>query len=255
MKIESLMEVVLPEERRYLGLVLVLATAAHVAAFFVFKVPTMPVVRQPKAPMQVVLWGVEGEGAGGLDGAALRLMEVRDPRVGVLPPVESVRAFAKRLPVLRGLEEEGEVEALRPLLPMELPPYAERIKVVGARWEPVAMPVVVESPPSPRGSSWQVGGAVAERRVLRRPVLGRPEVDGPLGVTVVRIAVGREGLVVGAHVAESSGSFEVDRQGLAAVRGMTFEPVAQEGLAQGTVTLFWDYAERGGFPERGRGGP
>ncbi|GAB4239420.1 MAG: hypothetical protein OHK005_00870 [Candidatus Methylacidiphilales bacterium] len=255
MKIESLLEIVLPEERRYFGLILLVAALGHLAAFFVFKVPPLPQLRQPKGPMQVVLWGEDVGGSSRLDPSALRVMEVRDPRVAVLPPEEPVRVFAQRLPVLRGLDEPMVAGEMDSWLAMDLPSYRERIKVVGARWEPLPMPVVVESPPALRGSSWQVSGALADRKVVHRPVLGRPEADTALGVTVIRLQVGKEGLVLVAHVTESSGSFEVDRQGLAAVRRMAFEPVAAPDVEAGQITLFWDYAERGLFPEPAGGNP
>lgn len=254
MKVESLLEMVLPEERRYLGLILVVAGLAHVGAFFVFKTPVLPWLRQPKAPQQVVWWGSGEEGRLGLDGGAQQVLALRDPRVAVLPPEPTVRAFALRLPVLRGLEEVSPGgERKEGWLVSDLPPYAERVHVVGVPWEPLPMPVEVESPPALRGSIWRLEGALAERKMVRRPQVGRPEVDAPLGVTVVRVEVGPEGLVTGAYVGESSGSFEVDRAGLAAARAMSFAPLPGRETMRGTVTFFWDYAEKGTFLETGGG--
>lgn len=247
----AFLETVLPPERRYLGLIIFISLVAHVAMFFVIKVPILPGLRQAKAPLSVVLWTSEAS-RGTLGFAEESLMSVRDPRLSILPPETIDRMFARRLPTLQVPEEEQPGEApVTEWLPSHLASYAERVPVVGGSWQPGPMAVDVESPPPLSGTTFTVDGPLGNRPVLRRPVLGRPQVDSPLGVTVIGVQVNPEGLVEALWVETSSGDFQVDRAGLGAVRAMSFRQADGKERQAGRVTIYWDYTEKLGFDEGG----
>jgi TonB family protein len=258
-------DLLVPVERRPLGLLIAVSLAAHLACFFVFTTAPLPVLRGPRPPLTVSLAPPEQMDPDNLPTAERpALLDILDPRgLAVprtpLPEPDALHSMMWARPAAAPVDKGGSFSPAMDRLPVlreDLPDPSDRLGTMNRLFMPPPAGVVVEAPPALSGTTWQIDGALSGRAVVKKPELARPEVRDPLKVSVLQIVANPNGMVEAGFVEESSGDSAIDQAGLRALRGMRFAPLAagNNKMQTGRVTLFWDFAEKAA-PEAGTPAP
>jgi len=176
----QLWERVLPQEKRWLGLLITLSLFLHLAVFFVFRIESLPEARALERPPSVVFISSE-TGKSRLDGSdPMMWINWRDPAVIALPrapipdpvPLERKRSGDERLMTLPELPEWNPLKTGNPGVEQELKSLVNE-NMGDAR--PTAMPLNVEAPPKLSGTVVVQQGLLKGRAVIRRVELPRPQ--------------------------------------------------------------------------------
>ena len=243
----DLWERVMPPERRWFGLIMLMVGLAHAAVFVLLRVE-MPDGRVHHARarhvtliterLQAPVLG-EGNWAAWLDwkdpsAVALPWTPLPSP---ALPPVESGLPDTPVLPP---------VNAGWSGLPTGLPGALEERASMRVRTHARdPMPIPVETPPRLSGTRHRADWPRVERKLLSTPQLPQPRTDLSLRRTQLSVLVNKLGLVESVLILESSGDDAVDQSAVQVVRGWRFasDPAAPE-LEAVQISIFWDLKEK-----------
>jgi TonB family protein len=247
MMAHDLWERVMPPERRWFGLILLVVALAHGAVVVLLRLE-MPMGRVHHArarQVTLITERLQSPVLGGGNWAAW--LDWRDPSAVALPwtplPAPALPPVDSGLP---GSPVLPPVDPARGELPDTLPGGLE--ERAGARVRTGArdpMPIPVEAPPRLSGTRYRIDWARAERKLLSNPQLPQPRTDLSLRRTQLSVLVNRLGLVESVLVLESSGDDAVDQTAVREVRGWRFaaDPAAPE-LESAQVSVFWDLKEK-----------
>ena len=236
-----------PRPQRRLGIFILFALLAHLAAFFFIRIDSTRAEMRHEPRTHVTMEnGPQPTEAGGADAFWDTLA---DPRLFLLP-VSPVDQTSSDRPLL-------DFAAINPSLSApRLPPPAAGTgpallsagtvplpQEVLAEMEPARQPFSYdETPPALAAkTTWEWGPALALRRPNREPDLPSPVSDTDIGPTELRVAVAPNGVVEHVMLEETCQKPELDQQAILAVRKVLFHSTDQPGLQWGHVTIFWHY--------------
>lgn len=247
MTLHQLFDFLIPEERRPLGLLILLSLVIHVGAFFVFKSPPYyPKAIKAAAPKATLLQ----LSSAGANGRVSAWVDLFDPSVIALPSKEPHTSTVEELsphfndawPILESPVPLIPTHTELPILPDSLPPLAERASESIQPSTAQPMSVAIETPPVLRGTDLQFSNGLAKREVSHRETL--PQVKSTLTLlrpTALRVAVDAQGVVAYAMIDESCGDSTVDLLAVQALKNWRFaETESQKALQWGRATVFWD---------------
>jgi TonB family protein len=249
MSLLQLWDVLVPKEKRPLGVLLLGSLALHISVFFIFKIdPIPPTIGAPSQP-RVSL--VSSESSAGTDLNAW--FEIFDPSMIALPSskpeprtLHPIEHQAETFPDLPHPPVLIPFRVTLPTLNLSLPPLPQRAETsIARRLETLRpMPLEVETPPPLSGTEVQLDRPLSQRDVTRRTALPQPQTTLALAPTILRLAVNAEGIPVHALILESSGDSAVDRLALENLKNWRFKPLEndseQSGFQWSRATVFWD---------------
>lgn len=242
MNLEEIWDTVMPPERRWLGMIVMLVALLHLLALAWVQID-LPAgsLQAPRARQVTLMLPVHPPGTIGEESWAVWL-DWKDPSAialpwtPLLPPAlpPSTPALSAPPPV--------------PPLPLEDPLPGGQGLGIGQRaaqslhtTRPPPMPIPLETPPALSGTLYRIDGLRSGRSLLTVPRLPRPRTDLALQRTVLNVLINRSGLVESALVQDSSMDPAVDMLAVQNVRTWRFtaDPTAPEPEAV-RVTFFWD---------------
>jgi TonB family protein len=243
MTIHDVWERVFPPEKRWLGLVIVGSLALHVMGMVLLDVRWPEGSRFPVRPRQATLMSSAVGWSGGTREGLELWMRWRDPSVIAIPrsPLPDPPQMADMRPRPESWELPESLGQAAPLMPEERDhSLREEIREWNLlrRAKPSSLPVVAPSPLS--GSRVKFQGSLAEREVIKRVPLPRPQTSESLKVTVLLLGVRPDGGVDSVFVEESSLDSSVDQKGIEALKQWRFAPTEASGNEFGRVIVYWD---------------
>lgn len=252
MTLHELYDSLIPPEKRSLGVIIFISALCHIGVLFAFRIGTFEGGRIVKPRPRVTFLKLGGSAREGEDAA--RWLDLRDPRTigqpsDALPEPEYLASNEASLDFdpLAGIEKEEMVAF--PLAPsylkgtLETASVRARSSLLSERMAP--MPLVVEAPPALSGTDVQIFGDLAGRKVTQRVALPQPEVPRALGLSVMLLAVNREGWVEFVLIDESCGDSKLDLIAVERVKNWRFaaDKGAKEELMWGRAMVSWDLKE------------
>lgn len=250
MTLHQLWDLLIPEEKRFLGWLIFLSLLVHISAFFLFKSETSYSKPVPVFQPRVTLMRPVETSIGGVTSGWVNLL---DPSVIALPLSQlSDEEFKKDVSRLQKIwPVQFPVSLLAPAavkttyLPITLEELPKRAEASLSLPAPKPMPVPVEAPPSLSGTAVQFSGDLAKREEVKHDALPQPTSPLALRPSVLRLAVDDQGVVVYVFLDESSGDSAIDLQAVKALRNWRFAPLKgakpdSDKLQWGRATVFWD---------------
>lgn len=239
----------LPEEKKRLGWLCVVALFGHIAAFFVLHVSYPPQQYQRTQRTQITLYTPETMVQSGLNNRTFWL-EMNDPSRFIRPQSDwVVTQLAPSEINPRWQKVPGESRVLLPLagdlqfLPDRLAPLSERA------FESLRPPsqsfqfLAHDLPASARRTVVEWEEPLRSRLTVEPWVLppAKAELLDQARVTVLRVGLDRGGEVNHVLIEASSGKSEIDLLAVDSLRSRKFKPVTEGGIVWGRVTIFWLY--------------
>ena len=246
--LHELWELLLPPERRWLGLIVLISLAGHGACFFLFKVQPVASAGLPARPGQVTLISTALPArAGSSAGGGMIWMEWRDPSVIALPrsPLPGLTGNL-RLPQWK--QEEPAGAATAPLSFHEFTPRADMASLSQQvsddlkelKMEPKG--VQIETPPPLSGTIVQITGALSERVITKKTELSQPPADRDLKATVLSLSVNMQGVVENVLVDTSCEDSAIDQVAVRELKNWRFGPAP--ALQWGKAFIYWHFKEK-----------
>lgn len=246
MTIHELWDSLMPFERRWMGMFIALSLFIHVAVFFLFKTPNVPLRISIPAQQEVTLLALPETTA---SQQAATWITLFDPRVIALPQPNAIASQTNFLKTQ--LEKLWEDYIPRPKLLASSSTSASAVpsSVSQEASASLQIPFInlpkgadVEIPPPLRGSVVQINGPLAERQVLKKNQLPQPTATQGLKATTLHIGVTSEGVVLFTFLDESCGDPATDLLSLQYLKQWSFVPQtpSSEAITCSQVLVFWD---------------
>ncbi|MFZ5806168.1 MAG: hypothetical protein ACOY3I_03030 [Verrucomicrobiota bacterium] len=243
MTLQQLLDFLLPEERRSLGIFILISVALHLCGFFLFKSAVLYSKIAIISPPRVTLLTFTDP-----SGHASTWMDLLDPRHVAFPVPTFQSSTIKRegfdeiLPTLELPAQNIPVSAEPISLPSALDDLAKRAAKSIVPSTTLPMPMVVETPPALSGTDISIQGALSKRNVIYKEPLPLARSSLTLLLpTLLRMAADSHGIVAYVLIDESCGDPEVDLLAVQALKNWRFAEIpAKNGLQWSKVVVFWD---------------
>jgi len=243
----QLWERVLPQEKRWLGLIIAASLALHMAVFFMFRIESLPEAGAIERPPGVVFISKD-TARNRLNGSdPMMWINWRDPAVIALPkaPIPKPVPFEGKPGASYESRALPDLPEWDPLKTKNLGVEQELKSLVNQNMETSntpAMPLNVEAPPKLSGTVVVLQGALKGRKVVHRIELPRPQTKVSLRASEYYVRVLSGGAVVQIKVDRSCGDTTIDQQGLSILKKWRFGPVEGDDV-WARVVVFWDFQE------------
>ncbi|MEM1156744.1 MAG: hypothetical protein AAF649_04435 [Verrucomicrobiota bacterium] len=243
----QLWERVLPQEKRWLGLVITASLVLHLVVFFIFRIESLPDSRTIARPPGVVFLSYDTT-TSRLDASnPMMWINWRDPAVIALPraPVPDPAPLQRKARAHQKLTSLPDLPEWDPLKTQNLGVAQElksRVDETMKTPQTVAMPLNVEAPPKLSGTVVVQQGALRGRKVRRRIELPRPQTKVNLRASEYYVQVLAGGAVVQVKLDRSCGDTLIDQEGLNILKKWRFEAVEGEDI-WARLIVFWDFQE------------
>ncbi|MEM6883649.1 MAG: energy transducer TonB [Verrucomicrobiota bacterium] len=243
----QLWESVLPQEKRWLGLIVMASLVLHVAVFFVFRIESLPEAGVIERPPSVVFISPDTS-RNRMDGSdPMMWINWRDPAVIALPsapipeplPLDSKPGAEYKSQPLPDLPEWNALKTPNLGVAQELKLLVNE-NMERSRTE--AMPLNVEAPPKLSGTVVVRQGPLKDRGVVRQIKLPRPQTKVSLKASEYYVQVLAGGAVVQVKIDRSCGNSAIDQEGLSILKKWRFEPIDGEDV-WARMVVFWDFQE------------
>ncbi len=247
MTLHEIGELLLPPQRRWLGLFIVGSLLLHLAGFFVFRLDPLSTRAYVSRPRQVTLMDPRLELGAGRGGDWTQWLDWRDTSAIALPWSPLVEPDVPEMTPIPGagipLPDSPKASHV---LPRELSgTLAENAEKLIGNTVRQPMPLRVESPPPMSGTTYRLEGKISGRKVIGQPVLPQPRTDLSLKITILGLGIDRRGEVISALVEETSGDPSVDQLAVQSVQSWLFAPRTGGAEADwGRMVVFWDLNEK-----------
>ncbi len=244
--LHELWEGLLPPERRWLGLLVLISLAGHLGCFFIFKVETPPSAGVPQRPQQVTL--LSAGGADMVAAGSMVWMDWRDPSVMALP--RSPLPELSRISSLPEWKQKGPESAPLPqqfrefVLKDDIASLSQQVSDSLKELKPEPKGLQIETPPPLSGTVVQITGALTDRAIQKKTELPQPAVDRDLKTTVLSFSVNEEGMIENILVDSSCEDSSVDQLAVRELRNWKFAPVADTPTQWGKALIYWHFKEK-----------
>jgi|GEM_PF-987341 len=251
MTLHQIWDLLMPEERRWLGLFVLLSFLIHFSIFFLFRTPIdfTAQIHRSNPPRITLLSIAENSSTTSQNPSAW--WNIFDPRLLALPTKQDTidphthsnnpsldDKYLTSLP----LPDPIPVNSTTPT-PFGKGTSIEQMAIESLSLvQPDPKPILVESPPRVHGTRVIIHGPLSTRGITRRSDLPQPPSTQTLRATVLRIAVDASGTPSHILIDESSGDSNVDAQAATILGDWRFTPLPPDskGIEWGRATVFWD---------------
>lgn len=248
--LHELYEFLLPVERRWFGIFVLLSALVHLALLVFLPILSIRPEKIFRPPSEVTIAIFSHDFDNWLGGGKIWL-DIRDPKL-LSQPIADLKV-PQNLERLEGMSALSRPEMTWADLSEEIA-YASRFSTIPSpqdrayegilELKPQPDPIKVEAPPAIRGTGITVIGELSQRQILNKVEIPKSESSQAHGLTVVLLGVNSEGVVEFSSVDKSSGNDELEQQARRILDRWLFEEVSDEQqLMWGRVLIAWDFLE------------
>jgi TonB family protein len=250
MTLHQLWDFLMPYERRWLGLMILISVLLHTVPFFFLRInPSVPHLITRTQPTLTVL---SFEPAEPIQQEWTAWAELFDPRKIALPDLSEQKSEFKMKELVApqfedvwNFQQNGPAFLSPRTLSLRIVDWPESLESRASEnlnfFSPQPMPLPVETPPRISGTEVNLTEPLSKRDILKKEPLPQPRTTLALRSTIIRIAVNEEGVVMYALVDESCGDSTIDLLAVQTLRNWRFVAnPKQTTLEWAKATILWD---------------